>query len=848
MRLSILWKLLIPIVLMVSVLSSALLWVQLHLLDESFRRRASGQIAIGTEVIKAEQHDLEEQALLVAQQLARDELLTQAVVKHHQKAMAAALASHVSPNGTPALAIFDSGANLIAATWSAQAQRVPPQIANLVPRALSGVSVAGPVPSWRLPGQVSIVAAGPVGRRLPVGGAVVVEIVIGNAFVDKVKHLTGLDAGVFLGDLRVVSTNFSKDGQRLVNQHAPSRKSRQTLAQGVVTNDLVAAGGRVFIARYLPLRSPAGPIIGMVGVGAPLDQIALDRRDTIRSSILASVLGLALACLVTVIIGYRILSPLRRLKDSAEAIRRGTPEHADFAIATHDEIQDLSTAMAEMVRNLADANTALREASQHKSEFLARMSHELRTPLNAVIGFSELLLERAVGDLTSEQDEYLRDIHSSGNHLLTLINEILDLSKIEAGRMELHLEETGLSDIIDDAVVTLRPLIERKRLNVSAALDPAVPLLRADKVRLKQIMFNLLSNAAKFTPDGGRIRVESRRVNGDVELSVLDSGPGIAEEDQPRLFREFTQLELTSPNEHIGTGLGLALVKRLADLHGGRVWVESQVGKGSRFVVRLPVGTRAIPAEHEGSILIVEDDAALRKLFVRYLAEAGYRTEETGDGQGVVAKVKATKPSVICLDIRLPGVEDWEVLRRLKDDPATASIPVVVTTVVDDAKTAFTLGAVDFLTKPIDRQSLLDAVGKAIPPHQIGTAAVLVVDDDPQVRERTGYVLREAGYDVLTASDGKKGIELAQRTAPGLVILDLLMPNVSGFEVVAALRADARTRSTPILILTAKDLTAAEWAYLNGRVQGIRIKGAAAPTALVDEVRRVLASREAAQK
>jgi len=707
------------------------------------------------------------------------------------------------------------------------------------------MSAAGPVPSWRSPGQVAVVAFVPIRGSGRVDGVVVVEAPVGNVFVDEVKRLTGLDAGVLLGDLRVVSTNFSKDGRRIVNQRTPSRKAHQALTTGEVVTDEVTAGGRWFISRYLPLRSPAGPIIGLLGVGAPLDQIAVDRRDIIRSSIVASLLGLALACGVTVTIGYRILTPLRRLKMSAEAVRHGTPEKADFAIATHDEIQDLGMAMSEMVHNLADANIALREASKHKSEFLARMSHELRTPLNAVIGFSELLLERAVGDLTTKQEEYLRDIRNSGAHLLSLINDILDLSKIEAGRMELHFSETNLAEVVESALTTLRPLIEQKRLDVSAALDPAASAVRADKVRLKQILFNLLSNAAKFTPDNGKIRVGARRINDDVELTVVDTGPGIAPEDQSKLFREFTQLEAAHQLDQSGTGLGLALVKRLVELHDGRVWVESAVGKGSRFITRLPIGTRKVPALNgTGPVLVVEDDPALRKLFTNYLSEGGYRTEETGHGAGVVDKVKTVTPSVICLDIRLPGVEDWEVMRRLKEDPATAPIPIVVTTVMDDAQTAFALGAVAFLEKPVGRNDLLEAVAKAMRTPPGITPTLLVVDDDPHVRDTIAPMLEQAGYRTFTAANGQEGIQQAREHLPHLIVLDLLMPKGNGFDVVATLRDDVRTRGIPIIVLTAKDLTSEEWAYLNGRVQGIQLKGSIPARALVEEVKRVLASGE----
>ncbi len=480
-------------------------------------------------------------------------------------------------------------------------------------------------------------------------------------------------------------------------------------------------------------------------------------------------------------------------------------------------------------------------ANQAKSAFLSRMSHELRTPLNAIIGFSDLLSERIAGDLTAKQEEFLRDIRNSGMHLLTLINDILDISKIEAGRMELHFTDTDLSEVLEDAVTTLQPLSAEKHLDVSSTLDPGVTTVRADTVRLRQILFNLLSNAAKFTPQGGRIRVEAHRINNEVELAVVDTGPGIPAEERGKLFQEFSQLEGGQHSSHTGTGLGLAVVRRLVELHGGRVWVESEVGKGSRFLIRLPLAAGTEPAvPGPGPILVVEDDPEVRRLFAHYLAEAGYRTDVIADGQGVVERAKAVHPSVICLDIRLPGAEDWDVLRWLKEDPATAPIPIVVVSVLDDAERAFSLGAVNVLRKPISRQDLLDAVARALRTLPQATPTVLVVDDDPSVLASIPPILERAGYRMLTASGGREGVAQAQEHLPHLIMLDLVMPDLSGFDAIKALRGDVRTRGIPILVLTAKDLTPEERAFLDQRVQGIGLKGSIPPQALVDEVKRVL--------
>ncbi len=529
----------------------------------------------------------------------------------------------------------------------------------------------------------------------------------------------------------------------------------------------------------------------------------------------------------------------------AQAFNHMTEQLASSYATLEQRVVERTTQLEQAKAAAEQAKAAAEQANRVKSEFLSRMSHELRTPLNAVIGFSELLLERVVGDLTAKQEEFLRDIRDSGTHLLTLINDILDISKVEAGRMELHFAETDLAEVVEAAVTTLRPLIEQKHLNFSSTLDPRATVIWADKVRLKQILTNLLSNAAKFTPEGGQIRVETHSINREVELAVVDTGPGIAPDDQGKLFHEFTQLPAAQQAEHPGTGLGLALVRRLVELHGGRVRVESEVGKGSRFIVRLPIGIQTAPAPTgPGLVLIVEDDPAIQRLFAHYLTEAGYRTEVTGNGSGAVDKVKAVRPAVICLDIRLPGVEDWEVLHSLKEDPATAPIPIVVATMLDDSQRAFALGAASFLVKPVRREDLLDAVAKAIRTLPGVTPTVLIVDDDPHVLAMLSPMLEHAGYQTLTASGGQEGIRKAQQHLPHLIVLDLMMPGVSGFDVIATLRGDVRTRGIPILVLTAKDLTPEERVFLDQRVQDVRLKGSTPARTLVEEVARVLAATE----
>ncbi|HEV8634245.1 MAG TPA: response regulator, partial [Chloroflexota bacterium] len=521
------------------------------------------------------------------------------------------------------------------------------------------------------------------------------------------------------------------------------------------------------------------------------------------------------------------------------------------------ELRQRAAERAELVARLREQNAALEEATRLKSEFLARMSHELRTPLNAIIGFSELML-----DTPEEEDDrptrlaYLGTVHRSGKHLLDLINDVLDLAKIEAGRMELRPESVDVAELVRGALATVEPLAARKSIALSASLDGA-GTLRADAGKLRQILLNLLSNAIKFTPDGGRVEVVTRRSDGELELVVVDSGIGIAPEDQARVFDEFQQVDSGVSRRHEGTGLGLALSRRLAELHGGRIWVESAPGRGSAFHVALPP-----PAERDGAepvrpeastappeaaaddrrpILVVEDDSTSRGLLCLYLARGGYRTETAADGAEAIAKALALRPIAITLDILLPGIDGWEVLRALKSDERTCDIPVVIASIVDDEPLGYALGATDYFVKPIDRHALLARLGRfalGAPPR------ALLVDDDPDALSLLGAMLSPAGFRVSTAAGGAEGIALARRERPDVVLLDLMMPEVSGFDVVEAMRGDPLTREIPILVVTARDLSPAEKDWLNGKVAGVFQKGGFGAVELLDWLRKHAATAD----
>jgi signal transduction histidine kinase/DNA-binding response OmpR family regulator len=510
---------------------------------------------------------------------------------------------------------------------------------------------------------------------------------------------------------------------------------------------------------------------------------------------------------------------------------------------------------ARLFQEVEEKNRQLEVASQHKSEFLASMSHELRTPLNAIIGFSEVLLEQMFGDLNAKQVEYLQDILSSGRLLLDLINDILDLSKVEAGRMELELGRFFLPEALASGLTMVQERASRHGIALGLDMDPEIGIVEADERKIKQVLFNLLSNAVKFTPDGGRVDVMARLVDGEVHLAVKDTGIGIAPEDQVQIFESFQRAKHTPVHKQEGTGLGLALSKKFVEMHGGRIWLESQVGAGSTFTFTLPIqrtsalaevtapeASAAAPAHLEGSsptVLLVEDDPSSVELLTLYLNGAGFTVAVAHDGEEGLALAHRLRPSAIILDILLPGLDGWEFLHRAKADPLITDIPVIIVSMLDEPGKGFAMGAAGYLVKPVSRDELLTVLRRCIHATAVptGSAKVLAIDDDPMAIELIEAVLKPEGHTVLKATGGEEGVTLARQALPAVVILDLLMPEVDGFTVVERLRADPATAAIPIVILTSKSMTREEKERLKGQISYLAQKAEFNRAAFVELVR-----------
>jgi signal transduction histidine kinase/CheY-like chemotaxis protein len=492
---------------------------------------------------------------------------------------------------------------------------------------------------------------------------------------------------------------------------------------------------------------------------------------------------------------------------------------------------------ARLYQELERQSAELEVASRHKSEFLASMSHELRTPLNAVIGFSEVLLERMFGDLNERQEDYLRDILSSGRHLLALLNDVLDLSKVEAGQMELDRTEVAVEPAIAYTLAMVRERALDHRISLRTEVAPDVGVVRADELRLKQVLLNLLSNAIKFTPDGGRVTVSARTWHGELEVTVADTGIGIAPQDQVRIFDSFQQGGRAARKVE-GTGLGLTLTKRIVELHGGRVWLTSEVGHGSTFGFSIPL-TDSFPdpdrdltpldAGHGRPVaVVVEDDPSAAELLALHLDTAGLHAVTRSSGPEGLAAVRSLRPDVVILDIRLPGMDGWEVLTAIKGDPSTADTPVVVVSVLPDRARGIALGASDYLVKPVSRDDLhatLARLRQGADDERPDRVAVHV-DDDATALELVRQALQPAGWTVHASQRVEEALALVRTHRPSVVLVDLLMPETDGFAMVDLLRSDPQTATVPVVVLTTKTLTAADRRLLEGRIEFVASKSA----------------------
>jgi PAS domain S-box-containing protein len=501
-------------------------------------------------------------------------------------------------------------------------------------------------------------------------------------------------------------------------------------------------------------------------------------------------------------------------------------------------------------RRAAEEEIAMRtreveRANRLKSEFLASMSHELRTPLNTILGFSELLSEESAGTLNEKQRRFLTHIQRDAQHLLELINDILDLSKIEAGRLELHLEPFAMAVAVAEVLTSVRPLAAAKNISLDSDLDTRLTL-HADRLRFKEVLYNLFSNAIKFTPSGGRVWIESSVSDGTVCLTVGDTGIGIARDDQQAIFESFRQASATTKGVREGTGLGLAITKRLIEHHGGKIWVESAPGKGSRFYFTLPISSTESEEELEAAadgessvplVLLTSHQAGWRDDVARLLEHEGLRAVSAGSGADALHKAKEFRPNLILLDMEVAGKSGWETLHDLKTSPDTASIPVIITSPTDERKMGTALGAAACLVQPYSDDALLQAVRKILRSEE--ALHVLITDDDPETRQLVADTLLTEGHAPLTARNATEAIKVLKSSHVDAIVLDLMLPGKNGFELLNEIRAVEKWRSIPVLVLTVKDLTERERETLASQSAAVYEKGSGWRPAVLAHLRKL---------
>ena len=541
-------------------------------------------------------------------------------------------------------------------------------------------------------------------------------------------------------------------------------------------------------------------------------------------------------------------------------------------VAVYSDFTDIILAK-EQLRIAKDEAT---RASQAKSAFLANMSHELRTPLNAIIGITEMLLDDAKEFGEEDQIEPLSRIERAGKHLLHLINEILDLSKIEAGKIEMHIERFSLSSFMEDLRMSAEPLAQKNRNRFEIICPPEVGTMHADQTRVRQTVLNLIGNACKFTEDGVvevSVEASSRDDQDGIAFSIRDTGIGMSAEQLGKLFQEFTQADSSTTKKYGGTGLGLAISRRFCRMMGGDITVESEPGKGSTFVAWLPrrvvdpdleeVDSELVPDEplprktstvhkalyaktpevHPDAplVLVIDDDETVRDLMTRFLLDEGYNVAVAGDGEEGLRRIRELRPAAVLLDILMPEVDGWTVLQTCKKDPELADIPMIVLTISDNRKRAYELGAADFLVKPVDRKRLRDVLNI----HRGVHRRILLVDDDKGTRKVMRNLVTREGFLVMEANDGREALAQLEKAVADLILLDVVMPGMDGFEFIERLRSNPEWASIPLVVVTAKDLSDEERQRLSGQVDIISQKSVSAPEDMLQKLRAAISGRAA---
>jgi signal transduction histidine kinase/CheY-like chemotaxis protein len=918
--LSLRWKLIVPSMLLILVVVGVLLPSLNSLLAYRVEAEADRRLTQIAQSVAALVKQTEERAQLSANFAAALPEVTAATADPNL--MAAALAPRKQQLALQELSFytadFRAGATPFYYGGPAAIRRsqVDPNLARVRDRliqqaldkaqATSGIAIAP---------QSQIIGIAPV-RTLgntqgQVQGVVVAVFYIDDAFIANVKAVLGSDVALVKDNMLIVSTlnpnsgydqllaqGFIDPNGKITSRNLDSQE--RLLAHPLQLNGetqgtvLVAQSIKELLQTQQDIQTALFVFAGLIAVGGlifgiavlfsftrPVATLARATREVSRGQLDQQlkvphfILKDEISDLTE---NFNVMS--HRLKELYTSLEGKVRERTHELLTERDKLNEASKA-------LAVARDQALEASQAKSAFLANMSHELRTPLNAIIGYSEMLQEEVneMGEEALASD--LRKINTAGKHLLGLINDILDLSKIEAGKMELFLETFSVREVLDDVTTTIQPLVRQKNNRFEVQTDGNLGNMHADLTKLRQALFNLLSNASKFTENGTitlrvtrqterRQREALSRLDGNerrsgytphtqsdwLVFSVADTGIGMTPEQLSRLFQAFTQADVSTTRKYGGTGLGLAITKRFCQLMGGDIFVQSEPQAGTTFtlympvhvelgadsLVRLPLATSATTplGPNLNTVLVIDDDPTARELMRRYLDKEGFTVVLATNGAEGLQLARETNPIAITLDVMMPGMDGWAVLSALKAEPALREIPVIMLTFVDEKNKGFTLGATDYLTKPIDRERLLSVLNK----HrcELDPCTILLVEDDLTTREMMKQLLERAGWTVCEAHNGRVGLEQIELQMPHLVLLDLMMPEMDGFQFVAQLRQHESWRAIPVIVVTAKDLTPEDRFRLNGSVEQILMKGAYNNTELLAQVRDMVVTHVRTQK
>jgi signal transduction histidine kinase/CheY-like chemotaxis protein len=615
-------------------------------------------------------------------------------------------------------------------------------------------------------------------------------------------------------------------------------------------------------------------------------------------------IGITLLAIIVTVIAVtmnlkRVTRPIHKLVDATKAISSGDLS-TEIAVRSEDEVGLLASSFNQMARDLSrnidekdgyanelrqlnieledkvkertrelevtneelqQANVKIREADRLKSEFLANMSHELRTPMNAIIGFTRLVHRKAADILPRKQKENLEKVDISANQLLALINDILDLSKIEAGKMSVNIMPFDFASLVNTCFATVEPMVKGEKVKLLWEVPQDLPELVNDEDKLKQIIINLLSNALKFT-EAGEVKLSARRDNGSLKIVVSDTGIGIPAGALKYIFDEFRQVDGSSTRKHGGTGLGLSITKKLAHLLGGTIYVDSVEGEGSTFTLTLPLVKKEevvtaepvmleeeapAPADIEGKkiLLAIDDDPNVLILLRENLEDEGYYVVGALNGEEGIRKAKEIRPFAITLDILMPQKDGWGVLSDLKADPETRGIPIIVLSIIDNQELGFSLGAFDYIVKPVDKDAIIAVLQRIT---RVPTNRVLVVDDEPAAVDLITQLLQDEGYQITGAYSGEEALQTLEDKPQDIILLDLLMPGMDGFEVIQRVKADKRWQDTPIIVVTAKDLSDKDYEFLRKSVDMIIQKSGLDQDTLVSEVQGLLREHVATRR